>query len=100
MQGLRTLEGEKFERFFALIEKEAEKSDTVFFLDSGEGHDFEKDDIEGENLSGWLIPKDKTKDFEAAYIAWQDLSDWVDYYAWASWENEEDKIVVSVELLP
>lgn len=99
MRGLRTQEGEKFERFFALVEKEAEKIDAVFFLDSGEGHDFENDEMEGENLSGWLIPNDKVKKFETAYIDRTNLSEWIDYYAWASCENKEGKIAVSVELL-
>ena len=99
MRGLRTQEGEKFERFFALVEKKAEKKDAVFFLDSGEGHDFENDNMEGENLSGWLIPNEKVKEFEAAYIDRANLSEWIDYYAWVSWENKENKIIASVELL-
>lgn len=40
MVGLRTLEGEKFERFFELVQKEALKRGCVFFLNSGEGHIF------------------------------------------------------------
>lgn len=99
MQGLRTQEGIKFERFFSLVEKEAEKKDAVFFLDSGEGHDFENDKMEGENLSGWLIPNRKAKEFETAYIERADLSKWIDRYAWASWENKDGEIIVNIEIL-
>ena len=99
MRGLRTQEGEKFERFFSLIEKEAEKKDTIFFLDTGEGRDFENDEMAGENLSGWLIPNGKVKEFETAYIERADLSEWIDHYAWVSWENKDGEIVVNIELL-
>ena len=52
MRGLRTQEGEKFERFFALVQKEALKQSCVFFLDSGEGHIFENESMEYSDLSG------------------------------------------------
>lgn len=99
MQGLRTQEGAKFERFFSLVEKEAGKKDAVFFLDSGEGRDFESDEMEGENLSGWLVPNSEAKKFETAYMERADLSEWIDSYAWASWENKDGEIVVNIELL-
>ena len=99
MQGLRTQEGIKFERFFSLVEEEAKKKNAVFFLDSGEGNDFENNDMEGENLSGWLIQNNKTNEFETAYIERADLSEWIDRYAWASWENKDGEIIVNIEML-
>ena len=99
MQGLRTQEGIKFERFFSLVEEEAKKKNAVFFLDSGEGNDFENNDMEGENLSGWLIQNNKTNEFETAYIDRADLSKWIDCYAWASWENKGGEIIVNIEML-
>ncbi len=39
MKGLRTQEGEKFERFFALVQKRAQQEGKIFFLDSGDGRD-------------------------------------------------------------
>ena len=52
MVGLRTCEGEKFERFFALVQREALKQNCVFFLDSGEGHIFENENMEYSDLCG------------------------------------------------
>lgn len=41
MRGLCTSEGEKFKNFFALVQEEAKKKDAIFFLESGDGRDFE-----------------------------------------------------------
>ncbi len=35
MRGLKTQEGSKFEAFFSLVQQEAAKSHSVFFLDCG-----------------------------------------------------------------
>ena len=91
MVGLRTWEGEKFERFFTLVQKEALKKDSVFFLDSGEGHIFENESMEYSDLSGWLVPREKAKEFEKEYMKkWGDPEGWDDYFCWAEWENEEN----------
>ena len=68
MVGLRTWEGEKFERFFALVQKEALKQNCVFFADSGEGHLFENDTMEYSDLRGWLVPVEKAEEFEKEYV--------------------------------
>ena len=57
MQGLKTQEGNKFIAFFKLIQEEARKRHSVFFLECGEGNEFETAHIEGEDLRGWLIPE-------------------------------------------
>ena len=91
MRGLRTQEGEKFERFFALVQKEALKQGSVFFLDSGEGHDFDNGFMEGENLSGWLIPFGLADEFEKEYLKHNDdLEEWEEYFCWIEWENENN----------
>ena len=91
MRGLRTQEGEKFERFFELVQKEALKYGGVFFLDSGEGHDFDNGFMEGENISGWLIPLEKADNFEKEYLKnYNDLEDWEEYFCWVEWENENN----------
>ncbi len=55
---------EKKDGYLDYVQSEAEKSDKIFMLDSGEGRDYE-DPITGwyiEDLSGWLIEKgQKTK---------------------------------------
>ena len=52
MRGLKTQEGNKFIAFFKLVQEEARKKHSVFFLECGEGNDFSEDNIEGEDLRG------------------------------------------------
>lgn len=93
MQGLRVQETSKFEKFFSIVQDAAKKKNSVFFLDAGDGRDFETDTLEGEDLMGWLIPKEKLPAFEKE---WQDgdvSDDWSDFYVWAIWENTENPII-------
>ena len=94
MRGLRTQEGEKFERFFELVQKEALKRGCVFFLNSGEGHIFENEDMVFSDLNGWLIPAEKAEEFNKKYMDWQedseDLEDWDDCFCWEEWEDKEN----------
>ena len=46
MRGLRTNEGAKFEKYFAIIEEEAKRLGGVFFSETGEGRDLDLEDIE------------------------------------------------------
>jgi len=89
MRGLRKQESEKFEVFFQLVQEAAAKEGAVFFLDAGEGRDIVTDDLEGEDLTGWLVPEAQAEAFEAA---WQEsstpeaLQAWEDLFLWAEWE--------------
>ena len=56
MQGLRTQESDKFNKFFSLIQDEAKKHNAIFFADAGDGHDLETPELECEDMMGWLIP--------------------------------------------
>ena len=100
MRGLRTHEGDKFEAFFALVQQEATKRHSVFFLDCGEGHEYFREDMEGEDLRGWLIPENQADRFE---FAWQnDLSEsqwgeWEDFIEWVVWHPPLEKLTVSFE---
>lgn len=93
MQGLRKQEGNKFEKFFAIVQDAAKKKGCVFFLDAGDGRDFETDSLEGEDLMGWLIPKDKMSDFEKKWDTGDVSDDWSDFYVWAIWENENNPTI-------
>ena len=53
----------KFDSFMKIVQKEAAKSNKCFFINSGEGHDFETETMEGEDLFGWLIPIARKKEF-------------------------------------
>ena len=69
MKGLRTQESEKFLKFFAMVQAEAERRNAVFFADCGEGRVFENDSMECEDMSGWLIPKAEEKIFEPLFMS-------------------------------
>ena len=80
-----------------MIQDEAKKHDSVFFAFAGEGHDLIRLDIECEDMSGWLIPNTKVKEFEKLWEKDNSmvfLKDWADYFIWAVWEIIEEKIVV------
>ena len=93
MKGLRTQEENKFLRFFAIVQEAAEKKNCVFFLDSGDGREFETETIEGEDLMGWLIPKEKVPAFEKEWETNDVSDDWSDFFCWAIWDNANDPTI-------
>ena len=93
MKGLRKPEGNKFERFFSIVQNEAKRRGAVFFADSGEGKEFSNELMEGENLSGWLIPFEKADDFERIFKKDGNTDNWDDYYCFAIWENEKNPTI-------
>ena len=97
MQGLRTRETEKFHRFFALVQAEAEKCDAVFFADAGDGHEFETNIMEGENMMGWLIPTDRVREFEPIWQASAVDDDWTEFFVWAIWAQDGNQVVIHFE---
>lgn len=84
MRGLRTQESSKFEAFFSIVQDVAGKDGKVFFLDAGDGNEFDNNDMEGENMFGWLVPEDKADKFEEEFQDFADLSEWDDFYVSAS----------------
>ncbi len=97
MKGLRTQETNKFKKFFSIVQDAAGKKNSVFFLDAGDGNDFETDTLEGENLMGWLIPEDKLTDFEKEWDKGDVSDDWSQYYLWAIWKNAENPVISFTE---
>ena len=78
MRELRTNEGAKFEKYFAIIEEEAKKLGGVFFSETGQGRDLDLEDIEVCDLVGWLVPFDQADEFEALYLGRKDKEIWAD----------------------
>ena len=101
MRGLRKREDEKFERFFAVVQQAALQRDAVFFADAGEGRDFSNDQMEGENLSGWLIPKQYADEFETLWKNGGTPMDglWGDCYCFAIWTVITDKPTVTFQVI-
>ena len=99
MLGLRTNEGEKFEKYFSLVQEVAKKKDCTFFLDTGMGKIFENDFIECEDISGWLIPDNYIDSFEKVFYAnTDDVHKYDDFYCYIDFEinKETDEIVVII----
>ena len=83
MQGLKTQESDKFNRFWELVQAEAARQNKVFFADCGEGHILETPVIECEDMRGWLIPKEKAKEFEKEWQQDKVSDEWTDFIFWA-----------------
>ena len=102
MRGLRTNEGAKFEKYFAIIEEEARKLGGVFFSETGEGRDLDLEDIEVCDLAGWLVPFDQADEFEALYLGRKDKeiwdSDrWDDMYIFVDYILDGDNVSVKFD---
>ena len=97
MVGLRTQEGSEFLKFFDLVQTEAKKLKSVFFLECGEGNDFVGDGIEGEDLRGWLIPEEEAKRFEKVWLEGDPGDEWEDNIAWAIWSGNTDKPEITIK---
>lgn len=97
MQGLKTQEGNKFIAFFKLVQEEARKCHSVFFLECGEGNDFETAHIEGENLRGWLIPEKQADRFERIWLKDSPGEEWENNIAWALWSGKPESPTIEIK---
>lgn len=97
MKGLRTQESEKFNKFWQIVQDEADSQGCVFFGDCGEGKCFETEYIEGEDFIGWLIPKEKEKIFERLWSRNRVPDNWIENMVWMKWEEENDFSTIRIE---
>lgn len=89
MLGLRMQENDKFNRFWELVQAEAARQNKVFFADCGEGHILETATMECEDMRGWLIPKEKAKEFETEWQQDKVSDKWIDCIFWAEWSEKD-----------
>lgn len=98
MQGLRRQEDNEFEAFFKIVQNFAKEKRCVFFLDAGEGNEIQLSGIDGENLSGWLIPIEQVDEFEKVFVQSKHFNDipekYIDYFCFAKWEINNNKIYI------
>lgn len=99
MVGLRMPEGNKFIKFFDMVQKEAKKKNAIFFIDNGQGKLYEDDTIECEDMWGWLIPFEAVDKFNIAFEEWsQDVHEYDDHYAYVGYEILKDgRIEISID---
>ena len=95
MQRLRIQEGDKFLKFWELVQSTAQRQNKKFFMDTGEEREFFREDMEGEDLRGWLISLDKANEFEKHWLNHETLDEWEDNICWAEWEENNGKMTVS-----
>ena len=87
---------EKFERFWGLIQEQAEKESSKFFMDCGEGREIETDEISGEDISGWLIPMDQVSEFEKEWKKEESKLDaWDECLRIAEWSEAGGQISIN-----
>ncbi len=104
MTGIREIDStmdERFLRFFSIVQNSAKDQGRVFFLDCGEGHDLITDEIDCEDLSGWLIKEDDVDEFEPLWLElrWDELPGRFDTdMVMARWDGTgPDNITVSFD---
>lgn len=75
----------KFDKYWALVQETAVKRGEVFFMDTGEGRENVTDDMEMENISGWLVPVELEEEFAKEWG--NNIRDeWdVPFYRFAEW---------------
>ena len=102
IRGIRfaeTANDKLFMRFFALVQDAAHTLGCVFFLWCGEGHEFESGEMDGEDLSGWLIPEKDADEFEKLFLA-DDSAIWDspdDTQVFARWVSDGENISICFE---
>lgn len=82
----------KFEKFLGLVQQSARRQGSTFFMDCGEGRNFENDELEGEDLSGWLIPLSDAEEFFKRFYAREGVDRWLDCMVFAVWHEKDGKI--------
>ena len=94
MLGLKTQESDKFYKFWELVQEKPSEQDKVFFADCGEGNILETSDLECEDMRGWLIPKEKSKEFETEWQQDQVSDKWTGFIFWAEWSENARNIEI------
>ena len=94
MVGLRTQESSEFERFMEIVQSQAGTQGAVFFLDCGEGREIIHGDVEGEDLSGWLIPESRSEAFEEEFLSGDVGERWNEFFHFARWRLDNGEVRV------
>lgn len=100
MTGLRTREPLGFEKFMEKVQQAAAKKESVFFLDSKEGHEQVKNGLIASDCSGWLVPAEEAEEFNAEYMDFSECDCWDKYFAWETWyEDAKGNILIEVSVV-
>lgn len=84
----------KDDAFIDLVDNAALAKNCEFFVFSGEGREFETDSIAGEDLFGWLIPKNKVAEFQKEFKDDTVSDQWDDFQCFAIWNMHGNTVSV------
>ncbi len=87
-------EEKRFNKYLDIVQDTAKAFGKQFFLDCGEGREFFLEDIEGEDLRGWLIPISDVDSFKKEWDIKNVSDKWIDNMIWAEWKNDNGIITV------
>ena len=85
-----TIRNEKFAMYFSIVDQAAKDRDCIFFISEADGHEFYEEDMEGDDLWGWLIPRESADEFEKLWAEGKENDEWDDYFLCAEWRREAD----------
>jgi hypothetical protein len=86
---------DKFDIFFEKVQNTAKTMESKFFVQSSEGRDFETEEMEGEDLFGWLIPNELIPEFQKEWMSQKGISDkWDDFMTFALWDKVGNDIKI------
>ena len=87
----------KDDAFWNLVQEAAHERNCSFFIDCGEGREFETDDMKGEDLFGWLIPQNKKYEFSQEFREGNVSDKWSEFLVFAFWEENNGSIAIRFE---
>lgn len=88
---LRDAKDEKFMRFFEIVQDAARKLGKVFFLWTEENNPLMTDELDGGDLSGWLVDESDAERFDAIWReSVDDIPDELDdTFCFAKWSMDD-----------
>ena len=89
---------QKSDNFTVILDTAADKRGRVFIADSGEDNWLETDTLFLENVSGWLIPLDRQREF--ALTDNRHDEKWDEFFVFAEWRQEDDNILIDFKKYP
>jgi len=84
----------KEKKGIAFIQNAAKVRNSCFFIDCGEGREFENDDMYLMDMSGWLIPNDLVNIFLDVPKPHRWNDEWSKYFCFAEWRQINNDIFI------
>lgn len=78
--------------FLSIVQRAAAEQGKLFYFWSHEGNDIFTDELDGGDMSGWLVPPERAEEFEAAWKVSDQLipDDLYDGFTIARWSGSPE----------